>query len=355
MDATRTALAWASGLLIALLACGTALSAVKSARWWVRIWDYPRLQVAGCLLVACLAFAAVARDAPLGPPLLAAGAAAFAWQAWRMWPYTILAPVQAKRQRGPARARLRLLVANVLMTNRRADELLELVRRTDPDVVLAAETDAWWDEQLAPLLRSYSHAIRRPQPNTYGMHFFSRLPLQRAELRFLVEPDVPSVFVEAELPSGQRVAIWGLHPQPPLPGEDTEERDAELILVAKEAARLEGPRIVMGDLNDVAWSRTTRLFQKLSRLLDPRVGRGLYATYPARLPWLRWPLDHLFHSSDFRLVRIATQRRIGSDHLPILVELALAPEPAQEAEIPHADSADRREAEQRLQAARRTS
>ena len=351
MDAVSLVLTWASGAAIVVLAGLTALSALRSAQWWIRVWDYPRLHIGIGLAVACAVFAAVQPLNSGAMALPALGVVACAWQVWRIRPYTPLARTQSRRC-PTGDATLRLMVANVLMSNRNADSLLALVREVQPDVVLMAETDQWWDDRLASLLESYPHAIRRPQPDTYGLHLFSRLPLHGARLRFLVEPDVPSVFAEVELRSGARVALWGLHPHPPLPGDDTEERDAELILAAKEAAARSGPRIVMGDLNDVAWSDTTRLFQKLSGLLDPRVGRGLYATYPARFPYLRWPLDHLFHSSDFQLVGLRTLRRCGSDHLPILIELAHCPDRDQEAELPKADSDDRREADDRVREAR---
>lgn len=76
-------------------------------------------------------------------------------------------------------------------------------------------------------------------------------------------------------------------------------------------------------MNDVAWSTTTRRFQRLSGMLDPRVGRGFYNTFHASYPWARWPLDHLFHDAEFCLIDMARLRHINSDHFPIMFSLVL--------------------------------
>jgi len=100
------------------------------------------------------------------------------------------------------------------------------------------------------------------------------------------------------------------------------------------------PVIVTGDLNDVAWSETTRLFRKISGLLDPRVGRGMFNTFHAGYWFIRWPLDHLFHSRHFCLSNMRRMRPFGSDHFAILTELVLLPGCKTEQDGLDADSAD---------------
>jgi len=70
------------------------------------------------------------------------------------------------------------------------------------------------------------------------------------------------------------VEIYGVHPRPPSLLQDTTERDIELIRVATKIKERGEPAIVLGDLNDVAWSPTTAMFMKTGGLLDPRRGRG---------------------------------------------------------------------------------
>ena len=113
------------------------------------------------------------------------------------------------------------------------------------------------------------------------MHLYSRWPLEQPETAFLVEENVPSIHARVRLPSGAAVRLHLLHPAPPSPQENTlsSERDAELMVVARSLEGSEEAVIVAGDLNDTAWSRTTRLFLKLSGLLDQG---GTAVVFPPR-------------------------------------------------------------------------
>jgi endonuclease/exonuclease/phosphatase (EEP) superfamily protein YafD len=182
------------------------------------------------------------------------------------------------------------------------------------------------------------------------MHLYSRLPLSECHTEFLVEPDVPSMHALVHLRSGDRIRVHLLHPTPPVPTENdtSSERDAELLIVAKSVSHADLPVIVTGDLNDVAWSATTRLFRKISGLRDPRIGRGMFNTFHAGYWFIRWPLDHLFHSAHFRLAHMRRLPRFGSDHFALLTELVFTPEADVAANTLEPDETDRTLADEKI-------
>jgi endonuclease/exonuclease/phosphatase (EEP) superfamily protein YafD len=321
---------WGLAGLVALLGVLSLLPLWRYEAWWVRGQDFPRLQYAALALALLpIELFALERGAPGTVLLLAATLACLVYQAWWIVPHTPLYPKEVKTlDRADPAETLRIMSVNVLMPNRRAAALLGIIDDARPDVIIALETNAWWQERLDVLERDYPHTMKCPLDNLYGMHLYSRLPLEDGAVQFLVEDDVPSMHAMLVLRSGRRVRLHCVHPKPPSPSENpgSSQRDAELIAVAKSVAECERdtPVVVAGDLNDVAWSATTRLFRKISGLLDPRVGRGMYNTFHASYPFLRWPLDHLFHSEHFGVVGITRLPAFGSDHFPILVEIAYA-------------------------------
>lgn len=338
------AAATGGGLAIA----ATLLALSRSKVWWVRVWDFPRLQIAFVGLAA-LALWLRMSSWETAVELLFAGvlATAVLFQVTLIWRYTRLAPREVQRSQCEDRdRRVSLVVSNVLQTNRDADRLLDVVQAADADVVLCVETDDWWRERLDTLAASRPHTLKCALPNTYGMLLYSRLPLEDPSIDFLIEADVPSMQARVRLRNGSLVWLNCVHPRPPAPGESEASlaRDGELLLVGKRVRESPDPVIVCGDLNDVAWSRSTRLFQKVSRLLDPRKGRGFYSTFHARYPGLRWPLEHVFHSDDFRLVQMRRLPYSGSDHFPVYVELSHEPPAAAEQEAPEPDGRDEHEA-----------
>ncbi|MGD8285747.1 MAG: endonuclease/exonuclease/phosphatase family protein [Desulfobacterales bacterium] len=248
------------------------------------------------------------------------------YHAWWILPYTRVFPVEVKSAIiVDSQRTLRIMTANVLTPNRNAKALIELVHENEPDIIVTLESDKWWQSRLDTLESDYPYTSKCPLDNLYGMHVYSKLRLTDSHIEYLVEPDIPSMHTLVSLPSGHKIRTHFLHPAPPSPTENekSSERDAELIIVAKSVAESDAPVIVTGDLNDVAWSETTRLFRKISGLLDPRLGRGMFNTFHADYWFVRWPLDHLFHSDHFTLSRISRLRGFGSDHFALFTELVL--------------------------------
>ena len=303
------------------------------------------------MLLVLLIHALTIEAGPWGQTLRLALIVCLALQLARMLPYTRLArpQVQDSDEPDPGNS-VRLLFANVLQDNRNAAALLAVVREADPDVVLALEADRWWCEQLSELSQTHPFNVLRPQDNTYGMLLFSRLRLIDPRVSHLVQDDVPSIHTGIRLPSGRTIKLHCLHPRPPSPTESDSSvpRDAELLIVGRAVRDDPGPVIVMGDMNDVAWSHTSRLFRDISGLLDPRVGRGFFNTFNAKHVLVRFPLDHFFHSNDFRLVEFRRMAHIGSDHFPVFIHLSHEPESTDEQPEPAADADEGQEAREKI-------
>ena len=341
-------------LLIALaLIAVTALPLAPSNEWWVRVWDFPRTQIAALIVLVFFAGSfLVRRNEWWAWALALALAMCLAFHLYRIWPFTPWHPVQVKSARDCREgSEIRLLTANVLQTNRNTEILFGEISRREPDLVLLVETDGWWHEQLQRLRPSYPHWISQPMDNGYGMHLLSRFPLIEPEVRFLIEDDVPSIRTRLRLSEGTEVLLYGVHPRPP-PHSDTAQRDAELLVVASEVQNKQTPAIVAGDLNDVAWSRTNDLFQKVSGLLDPRIGRGIYPTFNANWLLLRWPLDHVFFSDSFLLRALAVLPHFGSDHFPLFVSICYEPAAQSLQREPRPEPQDRERAREVIQEGR---
>jgi endonuclease/exonuclease/phosphatase (EEP) superfamily protein YafD len=315
--------------LVGLLGLLTALPIIETDTWWVRLWDYPRLQIAALIALALIGLVIVwPGNGRTFRIAIGVGIASLAWQLWQVAPYVPGWPkeVAAARHCPPDRS-VTMLNANVLLTNRNFEALPKLIAERDPDLVLLLEPGPEWARQLGPVSARFPFRIGAPIPNTYGMILLSKLPLEGAKMRDRLQPHVPSVKAGIRLRSGDVVDFYGLHPEPPYPADDSGERDAELVRVGKEIRAAARAAIVMGDLNDVAWSHTSRLFRRVAGMRDPRVGRGPYPTFPASLPLLAWPLDHIFVTPHFRLVSIDRLPDIGSDHRPMLFGLCLVSSP----------------------------
>ncbi|GLT11863.1 endonuclease [Sulfitobacter porphyrae] len=341
----------------ALLLIATLLPLSKLPHGIVRGGEFPREQIFVLAVVLATVMATTQRYhlgslAAAVLMLVAIVQLAFILKFTPIWPRQSVAADPVLRQ--DTDCQISLLTANVKKSNRDYGRLIDMTLKRAPDVMMAIEVDADWVAALRQGLGpQYPHWIEAPRDNGYGMCLMSKLKLSRSEVRDLIVDEVPSIRTIVTLRNGMCCRVYVVHPEPPVIDHDTKGRDSEIALVGLEAEQDELPAIVTGDLNDVAWSTTTRRFQRLSGLLDPRVGRGFYNTFSATMPWMRWPLDHLFHDPQFRLVDMARLGKIGSDHFPMWFVLALTGQDACDSDPGDCEEDEVEEAEDMIEAEKR--
>ena len=200
-----------------------------------------------------------------------------------------------------------------------------MINKVQPDIFLTMESNSDWESALSVLDDQYPFRKKIALENTYGMHFYSKLKVDNCKVNYFMANDLPPIEANLTIANKEKLTFFETHPPPPSPTEkdNSKERDGEIIMIGKKVKEYDTPVVVVGDFNNVAWSKSTRLFKKISGLTDARIGWGFFSTYHANYKLLRFPIDLLFHSNSISIKEFKTLKNIGSDHLPLYCQFSV--------------------------------
>lgn len=306
-------------LLVLLLVLLSFIPLIDSNRWWIRLLDFPRLQEAIVLLVLAvpviLYFRYFRKMAGLALILIIIAVSSHAYILMPYAPTGTDFPPECP----PGKA-ISVMVANVKMENEPEGRLIDIVREQQPDLLLAMETNAEWDQALAPLSDTMPYTVSHISDSHFGIHLFSRLELVSPQIRFLAGQGTPQVVTGVTLRSGETIDFIGLHPRPPMPfgANSTVGRDAILYKAGFLMRENEGTGIVAGDFNATPWETAVERMRQIGSLQDPRRGYGYVPTFSAESWWMAWPLDQVFHETGFVTLSLERLPDFGSDHFPFM-------------------------------------
>ncbi|MCA9979922.1 MAG: endonuclease/exonuclease/phosphatase family protein [Anaerolineales bacterium] len=235
-------------------------------------------------------------------------------------PYYIALPQTAVVEAAPSENHLRLLMANVLYSNRRPADLVAYIEETDPDIVVLVEMTSSLKRAMSPLYEKYPYVL----DGSYQENIIlSRVPLTSGWYDYGANgrPDAVGQFEW----HGRAFTVIGTHPTTPLSHGRMAQRNQHLAhlatLTSTQANQL--PVILTGDLNTTPFSVHFQTLLRDGTLRDGRYGFGLQNTWPGFYRFIRIPLDHFLHSDDIQIHNFQTGPFGGSDHRPIVVDFAL--------------------------------
>ena len=228
--------------------------------------------------------------------------------------------------RAPARSSFRAITFNVEQNNPRLPETLQYLQRQEADVIVLLESVGAWPSGVTTLEPAYPYHLRL---DALTMDVFSRHPIIQTQLHQFGSQR-GFVTLELQLP---RSKLWVLAahacPRHWYGAEGFRERIRMLEEgIPSTVTQLKGPALVLGDFNASVWSPAYKRMLRRSYLADARRGFGLLCTqhgktFPGNLLWR--PIDHCFHTADCVPHRIWTGPDLGSDHLPLGIDLEFWP------------------------------
>ena len=216
---------------------------------------------------------------------------------------------------------VRILLANVLFENERYGEIVDLIRAERPDVIGIVEYSAGWREALAPFRDEYPYRTEVAADASGMALWFRKPPKSLDPPEWLVSWMNPIVHATFDF-AGKERHLWLVHPTSPFyrigsPGNKEMER------IANRVRATAGSRIVMGDMNSTDGSAHFRDFLKNTGLRDSRLGFGRQGSWPTDMPY-RIAIDHVFVTDDLSVVARRLGQVSGSDHFPVVIDLAPA-------------------------------
>ncbi len=315
------------GLLTALgflAVLGTIAGFFGQYAWWMDLGSHFRAQyvVFFAVLAACYGLGRKSR--------WAFGALALAFVnavpvAMFLLPLATTTPVSS--------ASCRAMLINVNTQRGSPSRVIAAIRRENPDIVVLEEISDKWVEALGPILESYAIRKIQTRDDNFGIGLLSRVPCVSTQVVYMGEAEVPSILTEATL-EGRRLILVATHPLPPGGPNYSAYRNEQLEVVARRVAAMDGPVLLLGDLNVTPWSHYYRRFVSTSGLSDAATGRTIMPTWPTFCSLLWIQIDHCFHSDEIDIGATRVGENVGSDHYPLIVDFALRPAEGEVSSLP---------------------
>lgn len=215
---------------------------------------------------------------------------------------------------------IRLASINLLSENAEVQQVSDFLEDSNPDVVVFLEYTRKWDGQLSRLKENYPYKKLIPLPGHFGIAVWSRLEMDAVQANYGSEK-VPSIEAEINTAAGPLTLI-ATHPLPPLNQYQFHSRNNQLIKIAERLPDVNERVLVVGDFNLSSFSKHFTVLEEAG-LRDTRKGFGLLPTWPANFYLLSTTIDHALISDKLKVLNRSVGPNIGSDHLPILMELGL--------------------------------
>jgi endonuclease/exonuclease/phosphatase (EEP) superfamily protein YafD len=229
----------------------------------------------------------------------------------------IVAPDLGASAQGKSGTHVRMVLSNVLSSNRSYDKVAALIRESQPDIVALVEMRDPWFAELAPALAGYEK-LEHGRDDNFGLALYVRGAI-RGHVEYFGET-VPTLVAEIET-RGVTATVIVTHPVPPVDKLAQSAQGKHLAALAGYVTSLRGPIVLAGDLNATPWSRFFRRLVGTTGLCDSRAGFGYQGSFPASSALLRIPIDHVLVSCDIGVRDRRIGSDVGSDHLPVIVEL----------------------------------
>ena len=289
----------------------SVVTAMPIDQFGIQLFTHFKLQYLVASIVLCVALALLRRPFYVAGLLLAVGL-----NASLVVPWYIASPAP------PGGSPLKILSANVLSSNTEHQRLVDLLDAEAPDVVLLQEVTPQWLEALVGLRQSYPYSYAEAREGNFGMALFSRLPF--TSVTHVDSPPLayPTIIATIDV-AGVVLHLVGSHPMIPVSAQFYSARNVQFESIAELLAGRDGPRVLLGDLNASMWDIHYRQLREKTGLRNARLGFGIVPTWPTFMPFAMIPIDHVLLSGDISVVELRSGPRIGSDHLPLIVTLAL--------------------------------
>ncbi|MEM9091133.1 MAG: endonuclease/exonuclease/phosphatase family protein [Cyanobacteria bacterium P01_F01_bin.53] len=249
-----------------------------------------------------------------------------------------IAPWYVPSLQSTASTSYRVLSANLNITNQRATKVLAWTEKEQPDLALFLEVNNVMAEKLEALKTVMPYSSNQAYPYQPGAVLYSKYPLTDAKIQKFNTNNAVNLTAQVQVKNKgkeQPISIVAIHPLPPMNRTFLKKRNTVFSAVGEYVKQQIDPVLLIGDFNVTMWSPHYRSLVHQTNLKNTRKGFGTLPTWPVNLSryftptlgflerFIQIPIDQCLVSPSLSVTGMHTGDNLGSDHLPIVIDLSL--------------------------------